>query len=341
MENATLPRSNCTLYYYNKDIIRTVILNQTISAIAVLATLFAIFIIIIFKKWQCFSQRLIIYLIVTTMLVSLARALERVDYLSSTYTDAHRGFCTFIGYVTLNVTWMFFFSVAFITLYLLLTVVSNWHMERYERVYVFFIFVFPWTFTWIPLVKHAYGRAGAWCWIRSIDVDTCKPIAFGRVIQLVIFYIPITLVVLFEVVAYLVILCKLHSLRKRWKTSISNTPEETTTNKLLRNELYSLFAYPIIHIASLIPLVAMLIYEWVTSTPSLVLWYLVAISIPTQGILFTLILTLNADTRRRLRWSHFHSAIKNYKTSKVVSEYKEGEMDTIEVSYSKFTESKT
>ncbi len=338
MENETQTRGNCSLYD-TKDIIKVAIVNQALSALTVFACLFALSIIIIFKKWQIFSQRLIVYLIMSTMLISVTRSLARVSY-DGTFTEAHRGFCIFIGYASQNTVLMPYAAILSITVYMFLAVVCNWRTDKYEWLYIFFIFVFPWTFTWIPFIKSAYGRAGAWCWIRTIDIDTCERIEFGIVLQLVLYYVPLFASLLTQVFLYLTILCKLHINKNRWKgTTVAKMAEDDANYKILRTEALTLFIYPLIYIvASLVPVINR-IRGWASpGQVFLPLWYLTAMIFPLRGITFVLIFTLDASTRRRLTWSHLKTAIKNYNSKKVIMEYKIGEMESLEASYTQFTD---
>ena len=337
MENGTLARRNCSLYD-DKDIIKVAIVNQALSALTVLACLFALSIIIIYKKWQFFTQRLIIYLITSTMLISLTRSLARVSY-DGTFTDTHKGFCRFIAYASQNTVWMPFCAILSITIYLFLAIVCNRRTDKYEVAYILFIFAFPWTFNWIPLIDNTYGRAGAWCWIRSVDIDTCETLQFGRSLQIALYYVPLFVSLLIQIILYLIILCKLYRNKRRWKGTNANTVEDAATNKIARTEAISLFIYPLVYIlASIIP-VANRIRGWAQpgQPPSLLLWYLTAIVFPLRGIIFILAFTLDRDTRRRLTCRHLKSAIKDYST-KVVSEYEVSQMDELEASYTKFPE---
>ncbi len=336
MENRT-ENSNCSVYN-NKDFVNVAIAYQATAGFTFLSCIFALSIIIIFKKWQLFSQRLFIYLVISTFLFSAARIFHRVDYLEKEFTDAHMHFCIFIAFISQNLAWTIFTSNLAITVYLFLGAVCNRRSEKYELAYVFLIFGLPWTFNWLPFIKGTYGKAGAWCWIKSVNLDTCTRLEYGVVLQLLLFFLPIFVILLTQVILYLIILCKLYVNKKRWKGTIANTVEDEATNKAARNEFLSLLAYPLIYIITSIFLVGNRVHGWIyPGNPSLVFFYLSAIAFPLQGIIIVLVFTFNADTRRRLRCSHFKEAIKSYKTSKVVSEYElDDQMES--VYYKEFTD---
>ena len=339
MENVTLtPRSNCSIYN-DRNFIAVAAVNQAVSAISILACLFAIFVIVIFKKWKTFSQRLIAYLIITNLLLVTASCIHRVDYFD-TNTEGHMRFCVFSAYFAQNTVWMTINSITAITVYLFLAAACGRLTDKYEVAYIVFIFVVPLTFNWIPFIKSSFGRAGVWCWIRSLDTETCEPFLFGQALQYVLFYAPIFLLLLVLVVLYLITLFRLHQNKKYLKGSLGNRAGYIQ-NRIVKAEVVSLLAYPVIYVLTNIPLVANRIQGWLSPRePSLVLWYLSAFCIPLQGVIVVLAFTLDADTRRRLRWSHLRAAVAHYRTSKVVSEYQVGETDADghEASYTKFTD---
>lgn len=338
MENISLPTNNCSLYN-NRDFVVVAIVNAAVAFISFLACTLAIFIIILFKKWQFFSQRLILYLIISSMLVSIATILHRVDYNEQDST-ASGGFCAFSAFAGQVTAWYSLMAISAITVYLFIGAVWNKSTEKQEPLYIFFIFAFPLTFNWIPFIRQSYGRAGVWCWIRTLDYRDCSFFRFGQALQLVLYYIPLFTVLAILVTLYLIILCKLQINKRHWKGTVE---QETNQKDKMRSETLFLLAYPIIYIILSVPLILNRIQSWVVpTTPSFVLWYLSGICHPLIGLIFTLAFTLHADTRHRLRWSHIRAAFRNYNSSKGVSEYVTGAVeDQVEfdsVSYKAITD---
>lgn len=325
MENGT--NGNCSIYniYNNRDFKNVAIVNTAVAFLSLLACSFGLFVIILFKKWQFFNQRLVLYLIISATLVAIRTILHRIDY-GNEFTQSFEGFCVFMGFASELTAWMILNAITAITIYLFLVVACNKFSEKYEYIYILFIFAFPFTYSWIPFINQAYGRAGVWCWIRTIDLITCTPFKFGGVLQLVLFYVPVFTILLILVILYLIILCKLHRKNKYWKVSVDQTTKYT--EKMVKREVISLLAYPLICIILFIPQVCNRLQSWIQpENPSLFLWHLSGICYPLLGTIFVLTLTLNSDTRRRLRWSHIHAAVTNYHSKKVVSEYVTGKVE--------------
>ena len=320
-----MPSNQCSVYD-NKDFALVAVTNSAVALISLLACIFAISIVILFKKWKFFSQRLILYLIISAMLNSVVLIIRRLDY--------NNGFCIFTAFTGQVTTWMVLLAISVITVYLFLRAVYNKNIERYEILCLFFIFAFPVSFSWIPFVKNTYGHAGVWCWIRTLNED-CSFFVFGQVLQLVLFYIPIFTILLILITLYLIILWNIQSRKKKWTglSDLSVTQQSAKKHDKLQSETLFLLVYPLIYFILSIPLIINRIQSWANPlNPSLVLWYLSGITHPLQGGIISLAFTLDSKTRHRLKWPHIRAAIKNYGGKKVVSEYTLGETEVNEES---------
>ena len=226
-----------------------------------------------------------------------------------------------------NTAWMPINSILSITVYLFLAVVWNRYTDRYEVGYIVYIFVIPLIFNWIPLINETYGRAGAWCWIKSLDIDTCEIIKFGRDLQLILYYAPLFLFLLTQLLLYLIILCQLYRNKRRWKGTIANKTEDDATNKL--SPCLPSHLHPNEHPPSGHP------HPRVDPPQGEFAAAVVPHCHLLPGIIIVLAFTFDADTRRRLKWTHLRAAITNYK--KIIPEYKVGD-GTSEASYKRYTD---
>lgn len=332
-DNSTNTSNDSCSIFGERRYTNVAIINAILSGVSLLACLLSLFVILLFKKWKFFNQRLVLYLIISATLLSLAVVMHKTDY-TSDYDGNNRRFCIFTGFSSHLALWMIIDAITAVTLYVFFIGVFNVFTEKYEYAYVFFIFVFPFTHAWIPFIKDAYGRSGVWCWIRTVDPINCKPFKFGVVLQLVLFYVPFFLILAILVALYLITLCKLHRKSKHWKAGLETSQH---VDKVLKAEVHNLLVYPVIFIILFLPLIANRILSWAEpGKPSLVLWYLSGICQPLVGIIFVLAFTLDADTRRRLNWAHLRAAFRNYHSKKVVSEYQLGEEEA--VPYHKITD---
>ena len=327
MEN-TSQIENCSLFDYKRFVIVTAV-SVTPGSVSLMACLFAIFIIILLKKWQTFGQRLILYLMISITLLSLGIVL-RVAFSGDIVNTTIRGFCAFAGFEAQVVVWMAINTTTAITIYVFLGIVCNKLTEKYEILYILFIFVLPLVFNWIPFINNIYGHGGLWCWIRNVDINSCERLVFGQALQLGLYYVPKYIILVFWFLLYLGILCKLRGNSKRWK-GIANDVDEYR-NKILKSETLYLLVYPIIDFILNTPILIARILGWadpVNPVPDALL-YIAIISVSLQGAVTVLAFMLEANTRQRLKWNHIRVALKNYHSKKDVSEYEVGEVDNSE-----------
>ena len=117
--NSTGP--NCPPY--DQKIYATVAVVAAASGFtSLLADCFVIFIIILFKKWKFFSQRLILYLAIAASMVSVATIIQRVDY-DNQIGSFYSNFCAFSGFYSHISSWIFLNAIIAIMIFLKQTMV--------------------------------------------------------------------------------------------------------------------------------------------------------------------------------------------------------------------------
>ena len=304
-------------------------LSTASAFVSLLASCFVIFLIVLFKKWRFFAQRLVLYLAIAVVFHSIATIFIRVDYNNET-SEFYVRFCQFSAFVLQNSSWMGFISVISITLYIFVCAVFRKRTDRLESVYLFFTFAFPLLFNWIPFIKAAYGRSGAWCWIRSQELATCERFVFGQVLQFVLWYVPFYVILIILICLYVTILVKTH--QQKWTGSYKS--EDEYLQMRMNKEIRSLLWYPLIYfVINLFPLFNRIHGLAHPNDPNIVLWILAALFFPLQGGFMALAFTLDSGTRKRLKWVNIKAAAKQLcrKGGKDVSEY------PIPVSYTHLT----
>ena len=298
-------------------------LSAASAFISLLASCFIISLIVLFKKWRFFAQRLVLYLAISVLLESISTIIHRVDYNNET-SDFYVRFCQFSAFVEHNTSWMELMAVVSITLYIFVCAVFSKRTDRLELVYLFFIFVFPILFNWIPFTVNGYGRAGAWCWIRNENIFTCEEFVAGQVLQFVLWYVPLYVILIILIGLYVTILIKIHWYDRRKWTGSSYNDDDKHLHTQMSKEIRSLLWYPFIYfMINLIPLINRIHGLAKPNNPSLTLWILAALLFPIQGGFIALAFTLDPDTRKRLKWMHIKAAAKELcrKSGKTVSEY--------------------
>ena len=309
--------NSCISYqpYHTEDYAYVAIASAVSALVTLLASCLVISIMVLFQKWRYFSQRLVLYLAIAALLTAIATVLHRVDYHNQT-SDFYLGFCMFGGFLEQITSWMFLNAIISITLYLFASTVLKRDTARLELGYVLFIFVFPLLFNWIPFLHGAYGRSGAWCWIRSQDRVTCESFAFGQWLIFVLWFVPLYVILIILVVLYVIILLSLHRESLRWSGNAASTEEAKELEKKIKRDLLPLMAYPLIYfLLSIPPFINRVQGLAAPDRPVLALWYLSALSFPLQGGLMALAYSLDPDTRRKLNCREMQIALQQYTSS--------------------------
>ena len=305
---------------FDKEIYSIVAAVAAISGfISLVASCFIIFIIILFKKWNFFSQRLILYLAITAALESLSFVLQKVDYKNQT-SPSYDNYCVFTGFINQVSNWMILNAVTSITVFLLFSAFSYKQLERFEVFFIVFIFFFPLTFNWIPFIETAYGKAGPWCWIRSHNKDTCEKFEFGQVLQVVLWYIPLYTIMFGLLVAYIATVVKLHRTKRKWTGEYD--PQANKIRDLTARELTRLIAYPLIYFLLNIPILVNHIHRLEdNNNPEPILWFISAAIFPLEGGIIAIAFSLDPETRKRLNAANFTAAFREFCANKEVDEY--------------------
>ena len=308
----------CPQPYSTSQYAVVAVLSAASSFISFLACCFVFCIIVLFKKWKFFEQRLILYLNIAAILESTAVIIHRVDYKNQT-SAFYTGWCVFAGFFENNSSWMLLLAVVVITVHLFALAVFNKPSNKFEPLYVFIIFVLPLLFNWIGFIGHAYGKAGAWCWIRSENPD-CSTFKYGEVLRFVDWYIPLYVTLIILIVLYIIIIVKVECTGGKWRGQYD--PNRQLMEKQMKKEVRPLIWYPFIYfLLNIIPLINRIHNLVHPDNPELALWILTALTYPLTGGLIAVVFTLDPGTLKRLKWAEIKAAIRVFHHNKSVEEY--------------------
>ena len=307
--NETSP-TNCSPY--ESPAYAKVALASAISASAsLLASVFVIFIIVFYKKYNFISQRLILYLAISSMLSSISSMVHRVNYnneMSTFYTN----FCIFAGFFEQTTSWMVLNAITVLTTYLFVLVSFQKDIKKLEVLFILLIFLFPIVISLIPFIESSYGESGAWCWIRSEDRTTCEEHPLGRILIFIMWFAPVHILLLAMVVMYIVILTCIRP--NQWKYKPWGKKITEDTRKENRKQAIRLVAYPSIYLfLSCFPLMNRIQNGVERGEPSLAFWYMSAVMFPLAGGLIGLAYALDPETRKRLSCAHCREALKQWR----------------------------
>lgn len=289
------------------------ILHTCSAGISFICSVMVVFLIILFKKYSFFVQRLILYLSFSVLLYSAASALAVTNYEGEDVFPKH--FCEAIGFVAQYTQWTLLLSVAVITLDILLRVLLNRATNGLEPFYLVFIYLFPATFNWVPFLQRLYGQAGSWCWIKTKTIDdmgNCTRNHLGVIYQFSLWYGPLFLVLVMICISYVIILTAL----KRYKQRMNiYNHDEMELLKKMRREVFILMWYPIIFmVINLFPLANRLIHACLKEEDNQIyaLWVLHAIISPLQGAFVVIVYAFDPETRQKLTLVDIRGALSQH-----------------------------
>ena len=283
-------------------------LSQASSAIlSAIACLLVLFIIVIFKKYTCQTQRLIVSLTLAVLLLSIGYIVRGFGY-----SETRRGwFCSLIAFFTQ-------YSGSCILLAVLCLIIEMFIHSgilqednlNLEKLYFTVIFIVPAIFDWIPFLQDAYGPTSSWCWIRSQDLVTCDQFLFGIVLQYLLWFVPLFVVIVVGFVLYIATQVII-SRQINAYTGLIEPTRRKEKEELIR-EIKQFRWYPLIFlVANTIPLAARIISDFDKNTEVFGLWVVAGIIQGLQGSIIALAFTVDPTTRRRLTLQSIRAAIRH------------------------------
>ena len=283
-------------------------IRSGLSVLSGCSILCMIGIIVFFKKYKFFTQRLILYLAISSFSYSVCSFLNVTDLIAYKSKPALY-YCIILGFGEQLIIWWELMSVAVIMFNVFIRAVWEKCTDRLEWIYVLIIFIFPFSFNWIPFINLAYGPANVFCWIRSVDLEDCSDFNFGVWLRFSLYYIPlytlmITLIILLAIAIFLV-----RYKRKRWFGQYDY--ESKKKKEVMEKEIRSLLPFPLIcFIINLFPLSRRL-YELhnASNTFYYILTLVEVIVFRLEGVLITLVFVLDPETRQKLTCKEIHGTL--------------------------------
>lgn len=315
--NSTDPNNTeCGIYDADKYTTVAIIAAST-GTFSMLASIAVISVIVIFKKYNFFIQRLILYLCITAAINSASVMLRfsRISHTHDSPQPALEALCVTAAFLDQTTLWSFTIAFSCLTFNMLIAVLSNKSTKHLEGVYIFLIFILPFMYNWIPFLNSSYGESGAWCWIKSHDYynkTSCPVDELGNILQFALWYVPHYLIVCIMLVAYLVIIVNLIRMSYHWR-GLYNTEAVNTNREKMKELVLPLLFYPLgFFILNLVPLINR-VYN-TEHDPSYPLWVLHATFSPLQGGYIALVYVLDKDTMHRLNLRELHAYLFHRRT---------------------------
>lgn len=273
-----------------------------------------IVIILLFKRYNYFVQRLVLYVSITIAINSVAIAAQKVDYFTPNDMQATilERYCIFAGFLGQYTSLVELLSLLCITHGLYTSVIRQKPKKHLEAIYIGISLSVPFIISCIPFFGEgtAYGKSGPWCWIREKNQDDCSRYLFGIILQFSVWYVPLVLVAVVVICVYITTLYKIRkTIAAQWTGPYD--PEVFVQKGRLRKVVKLLLAYlPVLYLIMNLFSLPNAIHWAIVDTPLYPLWVIHAIFPPMKGILFALPYLFHTDTRRLLKGGKIRDAVR-------------------------------
>ena len=222
-------------------------------------------------------ERLFIYLLITSILYSLACVFQFVVILLNS-SKPNAPSCQISGFFTIFFNWTFTLMSFCVTLHLLIYSIMHGNIDkrkkwlkRFEVFYLIFTFFGPFLFVFWPFLHGYYGLDGTWCFIHSTS-GNCITDIIGVIEQLFIWYVWKILLTLFALIMLVFITCRIIRMKKRSVTIIA------------------LLCYIVLHVISAgVAILVRALASWITNNYILPLGILYSVVDPCQCLAAALI----------------------------------------------------
>ena len=313
--NNTNIDSHCYDDYFQAKYYGQVAFRAGFSFVTTFFILTMLGIIVLFKKYLFFTQRLIMYVALTQLFFSIVATMDVLSIEAYRNTEA-LNYCRAIALATFITLWWTALSVTVMVIDIFLKIVFAKDTERYEVLYGVIIVVPPLIVSWIPFINKAYGSAIHACFIKVDNGDDCKEFPLGIWLRLALYIGPLCLVTAIIIIMLIIVFI----VARRSKYSGKYDPATRIRKAQIIKEMKPLIAYPIIFTACTVISIA------ITGTGALeptsdynyIVTVLTTIVYRLQAILITLVFTLDPETRRKLTWQEIRAA---FCAKKVVKQY--------------------
>ena len=317
LSNTTNEDLNCSRLYDSAEYKILAVVRASVGLLSFLACLGVVVIILAFKKYREFLQRLVLYLAIAAMVHSISYSTARVNFY--TVRPISDPYCYFGGLFNHYTAAVELISIWCIMISVFIKALFNKSTKKLEVLYILATFLGPSLWFWIPLWLQSYGTSGGWCGIRFLNED-CSRYEDGTIIQFGIWYIP--LYVSLSLIFIGMICVAIKAIRDVYRWHGHYDPNEKQNRKILKNEILPVVWYPIIYLFfNSFSLISQIYQAANPDTPSIFLTYLRVISSPLRGAIIALAYALDKDTRKRLAPSHLRALCRDCRGGNRIREY--------------------
>ena len=189
----------------------------------------ALILLVFFRMYRTFSERLVLYLLLSGFFFASVLTLQITG--DAFDFSQHHSLCQGMGFILQYAIWILVLLTTFIVFHLASLVFFYKTFNKSEPFLVLFAVIFPLLFSWVPFIHDTYGLSGAWCWIRVYRHTDCHFYSEGLIEQYALWYGPFFLLLIVNAaitIAIVVALCH-RSFKKQSLTNATSAQGEFGT----------------------------------------------------------------------------------------------------------------
>ncbi|XP_005100358.1 cyclic AMP receptor-like protein A [Aplysia californica] len=286
-----------------------VVARKVSGSLSLIGAIFMVFVIWLFKRYVAFSQRLTLYL-------SISSLLHSIGFLMGSRID-DGPFCDFQGWYITYFHWQVMLLVGCITFNLFMNVVRLTTTAKFEWVYVVICAAVPLVVSLLPFIDNVYGPSGSWCWIVE-DTKWRIGIWYGPLFTFIIILIAVYGFIIFTL------------LRKASTWEGTYDPNTHRQHQLMKEDIKPLRFYPFVYLAvSVFSLINRIQNAISPDYHVFALVLLATMTSPLQGALNAIAFGIDKEILFKLRPSEILVAFKSkLAPGSTVQEYPQPDRDT-------------
>ncbi|XP_046854188.1 G-protein coupled receptor 1-like [Xenia sp. Carnegie-2017] len=302
-----MTRRNCTVFPNDPDLCNIIVAVRTsVGIVSLIGCFFIIVVIWLFKKYQIFTQRLILYL-------SIAAFLNSIAYLMPGFVP-EGPLCNFQAWWTSFFAWSVVLWACCITFNLYQNAIRTMRTEKYEIIYHVISWGVALVVACIPFIGNHYGPAGVWCWID-------KESSNSQVWRFATWFIPLWCMITYMFLIYVVIVWKLRRVADRYEGTYRADHERQ--REMLKKDIKLLRAYPVVYmVLSIFPSINRIQNAF---DEKRIFWLVLlqTFTVPLFGAISALVFAFDRETLQLLKWSSVKDAVyqRMHARTRLVSEY--------------------
>ena len=210
--------------------------KSSMCILTVLVCCLSILLIFVYKAYQRFVYRFVLYITIPALVDAIAITLESAPLKNECgyifVTDEI--LCVASGFLDQYSSWVIFLLISWITTHMFVLAVfnKNYKSRKCEAGAVLICYFVPVIISIIPFINFKndimYGLSGVWCWIKVAD-NNCKKYKEGTIEQFTLWYGPIMLITAINFIVMIVVILVLttrtrsHQLQKIYKAALKET----------------------------------------------------------------------------------------------------------------------